>query len=324
MGKNRHHIDTSLDTSPKSMKFNFPKPFPVRRTKKKGKYNLLFPNSLRRTKLEGCLKNTDFGKHLNKYLKTEDPKYLFNAIKCDYRILQGVGCDAEEEYIKACDKNPDSYVKFVEIDPHTIVWETIRFWQEIIFLPGMWGKEEREKVKKYLKTIGSALIPSNPWNPGYSTEDGLTHVIPVKKGSHEMLIFQHYNKKYIHDFEKALKVFSDNIKRRYSSTVKSLVDRTSDPHLRSLALAKEAFSPDEAKRNDFIRIIEEILDEHIDLDEMKKFELSDVVKATASYMAWKHRKICKTCEKKKKGQKYEYETFLRLYKRAKAYYLRQK
>src|SRR3989304_6328585 len=129
MGKKRHHMDTSLDTSQLNNRF--------------------FPDVLRGKRIKEDYELWASKELLEEYLKTENPKHLFQAIKKnDKLILQGSGI-------------PETYLRYNNIeyvDAYTIVFVSIGHWQWLHFT-----NRENEKIVKtaerLLTKIGSSLIP---------------------------------------------------------------------------------------------------------------------------------------------------------------------
>jgi len=160
---------------------------------------LLFPPSLvgKKLKTEKTVVLRDIilansQEMLEEYLDTKNPEFLFDAIKEDNSILQGAGNNLNaDDFIKENNKKKNNFV-----DRHTIVWESIRHWQN---LHNWLGNKELVKkknkvieydvpneAKKYLIKIGSALIIKRESYRLYQTY-GINHYTPTSKGVAEQI-----------------------------------------------------------------------------------------------------------------------------------------
>ncbi len=143
------------------------------------------------------------------------------------------------------------------------------------------------------------------------------------KGTNNQLTFDDHPlraRQYVNEFESKLEVFRSRRKKRYPSKInKNLLGKAFDQGTRNLALIREMDSKDTEIFRHHQNIINKEFGEKITLNELKKFNLSDYKKTTASYMAWKHRQICQLCKDKPLGDKFEYLTFQRIYKRARKF-----
>ena len=332
MGKNRHHIDTSLDTSLK---------------KKLG--NSLFPDTLRGKKYQRPenflgLSNERLGSFeawktlLEKYLDTENPDYLIEAIRENNGLLQGIGRRFRSEELGIVDKPSDP----IYVDGYTIVWETIHWWQKLHGFLGSSKKEkeiivellrnqgkteianrlaqekkiESEEAKKYLTKIGSyALVYSRQKELRILSGDGFIHVIPEEEGTKPYLEYEspHNFIEYWNRVETAFKTK----KKRYTTIHKSRIDELEDDDSKYRAIQYER-QKGGSKVRDIKNIIKDRLGDEISgIEIYKRFNLEHVGTITASYIAWKHEKDCPVCKKeKRKNKKVGYKTTLRRYKKA--------
>src|SRR3990172_6947481 len=90
---------------------------------------------------------------LEQYLETENPDYLFEAIRENNGILQGKGRNlVVEEHLREkgeVQSEPDS----IYMDSHTIVWETIYWWQKLHVLGS--SNKEKEIIVELLRKQGA-------------------------------------------------------------------------------------------------------------------------------------------------------------------------
>lgn len=156
---------------------------------KASKYNPLFPPHLRNKKIdpntcEYCKSN------LEKYLKTEDPEYLFKALKTDFRILidegnvallESLGIDYNEEF-------GDLHKEYEFVNHHTIVWSAIRYWRFIYSFEyeskKRWKSLLGADAERLLKRIGASLVPNV--QGAYICQDGLMHQVPDMKLTYQL------------------------------------------------------------------------------------------------------------------------------------------
>lgn len=273
MGKNRHYMDTSLDTK-----------------KKDRKRNPLFPYTVRGKKLYKDLHDTDWGKLLSKYLESEDPEDLFYAVQTNNGILQGRGINLDQQdFLRTYTKNPDHYPDPEFIDAHTVLWESVRHWEEKIMFSI--GKEEtRKEAEKYLaKIVGSASIPRRP-PYHYHDKIGLIHVVQSEKGTKPYII---YESPY-----KFMELWN-YIESAFQAKKKRYIDKGNVP-----------------KQLDIRKIIKSKLNEDVPEAELKRFNLYTGTTIIAGYIAWKHEKSCFICRKQPKKKKVAYRTIIDLKNKA--------
>jgi len=129
---------------------------------------------------------------LEKYLETKNTEYLFKAIKEDNTIIQGSGINLSVEgYAYESKKKNNNFV-----DKHTVVWESIRHWQNLHNWIGDKVIEKKnnyeieynlpQEAKECLTKIGSALViqrKSYVVNKTY----GISHRTPRSQGTAEKI-----------------------------------------------------------------------------------------------------------------------------------------
>lgn len=173
---------------------------------------LLFPPHLRNKKIDP--RTWEHCKYcLEEYLKTEDPEYLLQAIKIDFRILvdegdalilESIPIDYENELIEL-------HENYEFVNHHTIVWSAIRYWRHIYYME--YGRKKNLKslladdAEKLLKRIGAVLVPIV--HGGYTYRDGLMHRIQGMKLTY---IFA---KDFINRYEKINKFFDKKKIRKF-------------------------------------------------------------------------------------------------------------
>jgi len=273
-------------------------------SKKKKFAGLLFPDSLRGKKLrdDGWLR--EIKEPLEKYLMTEKPEFLFQAMKPNLnQVLQG---------------SPEYSIKETEfVDAHTIVWVTIRHWQWIYLLNK--GKEEIDKeAEKLLMNVGRALIPSDvEVHEETNCGDFFVHKKPKWKGSDASLRYRYVNEfiDYWNEVEKAFL-----LKERYmAGATKPLLEELKLEGNQDIAFANAILTTNSGlpKILDILRIIDKNLNERITVEDIARFDYSTKQKIIASYIAWKNEKICHICkEESQKRKKVAYKTILNLYTEA--------
>lgn len=223
-----------------------------------------FPDSLRNKKLDpstwsSCKEN------LSKYLQTENAKFLFEAIKDEYSILQGEG------------KDPRHISEYV--DEYTVVWETIINWKMTYLLYRPSDPIEREILEEditiLMRNLGSALVPRKKGY--YYYDDGLIHKYPDLK--------LHYRnpEEYVERFDKIRAAFDRRRKRN---------------KLTNYDLEKMG------KRNDAIKVFrelgeidEEVLEDFIaSIDFEKAFNVTNPTLNATSYISYVHSYLdCNNC-----------------------------
>jgi len=268
------------------------------------KENIFFPDKLRGKKLryDGWLGESE--EPLKKYLMTEKPEFLFQAMKVNLnRVLQG---------------QPDYSIKQTEfVDAHTIVWVTIYHWQWV-YLRNRGNEEIGKEAEKLLMDVGRALIPSDvevyeETNCG----DFFVHIVPKWKGSHEELILiEPY--KFIEYWATTLQSFKNGMKKRYGSIKKSDIDNMPDKDSRVIAMGIKTLE-EKLRIEDIKNIIENNFGDEISEHEIKSFKLSSKPEIAASYIAWKNEKSCSICKQerdKRKRSKVRYRKILEFKKEA--------
>ena len=293
MGKNRHHMDTSSDTS-----------------KEKILNASFFPDELRGKKLKEDFQLRESKEPLELYLEAEDPKHLFKAISANNNlILQGSGI-------------PETYLRYNNIeyvDAYTIVWVSIYHWQWLHIRHRGRDKIVKE-AERLLINIGRSLIPHDikDYSPLSCGNDYFVHRTPHWKGSDTYITYNNA-KSFIEYWDKIYQSFKKRKKMRYKTVDKSLIDQMSDEYGRSYALIGKMYKGDTQKIDDLIKKIKDELKKKITIDEIKRFDISSISKQTASFIACDNEKNCSLCKEnalKRKRKKVAYKTFLNLHKNA--------
>lgn len=241
-------------------------------TKKDKKRSISFvPSRLRTKKIDPCI-NSDYRESLSKYLETEDPKYLFKAIKTDNKILQGEG-----DYL-IYDNARDSEEISEFVNQYTIVWESIRYWQRIYRIEIARGTTESdliaEDAKKLLWNVGKALIPDRLWYDNFP--DGLMHITPDQK-----LWYQDATS-FIKKFHNIRDTFKKNrSKARYGEND---------------VLLKEDDVLGAIRQMDGLPT--EDIDEFINSIDFDEYDLENNKTQTISYILWHHKFVCEYCKEK--------------------------
>jgi len=263
--------------------------------------------------------------HLEQYLETRNPDFLVKAIRRNTNLIQSKGRNLEvDEYL--IEKGDKSIRPTTYIGGPTIVWETIRWWQNFHW---MGTEDEYRTVKKLLlKILPPHQIFLREEHIIQRVGDGFVHVTEKIEGKHPYLIFESVID-YIQYYENIKEVFKTRRKRNYIIETKpQFLNKISDHNLRIRALAYGSNKGDDLVRANIRKIIQDKLGDKISENEVRSFEISDVNTITASYIAWKHEKICHACQKtipirKRKAKdenrqhRVSYKTFQRLYKKAK-------
>lgn len=261
-------MDTSLDTN-----------------KKKKKH--LFPYTLRGMKLKMTWSSLklEWEKDLKQYLKTEDPKHLWNALKKNPHLLTSADNGRDlvwEEFLRKRSKIPAA--DSIYVDPHTIVSETIKVYQSIYFFQGQSKDQEdaRRQAKRYLQKINPRyLVPERKAYIEEDTKDGFTHVDPYQmKGAHPSLRYQSAAK-VIKNWDRVGKAFKTK-KKRYHKPARPLPKKVYPQYSRDLALVYGIHKEEDLKINDIKKIIENKFSNKISENEVKRFNLDDISTITAS------------------------------------------
>ncbi|MDA2918585.1 hypothetical protein MYX76_03655 [Desulfobacterota bacterium AH_259_B03_O07] len=293
----RDNTDTSLDTSSKP-KFN------------------LFPRVLRGKKIE--LINEELHARLEDYLKTEDPKHLFKAIKQDAYCLQGRGLTQDDLTY---------HFDSTEIDVHTVVWVTIEYWQDICFFK-LGTEEVIDEAKRLLGNIGNALILEN--KAYYEIECGnyFSHKIPTYQGDDRSINYENA-KEFTDYWNKIESIFESNLKNRYKGVDQPYIEEFFKDDDSGRAILHRMFTEPGKKAADIKKAIETKLGDKISETTVQhEFKINSIPNITASYIAWKNENNCSLCKENakkrklkanKKGKKHAkvaYKTILNLHDRA--------
>jgi len=282
-----------------------------RKKKPKTEVNIFFPDELRDKKLEYGDWPKEIKEPLEEYLKTEDTKYLFQAIKANFNdILKGHGV-------------PEAYLRYSDntefVDAHTIVWVSINHWQWLHIMYKEQIKISTE-VERLFVNVGRSLIPFEVKRQiEKDCGEIFMHVVPKQKGESPYITYKNASKfiEYWNGVEAAF----DSLKKRYEKglpyrILKELKQEGEED--KALAASIFAFKKGlpKPKLNDIKRIIEGKLNESIELNEIQRFDYRDKSKIVASYIAWKQEKTCNICQAQNKHN-LPYRTFQKLYKQAK-------
>jgi len=305
MGKNRHHMDTSLDTShiPRISfkKVNQPSPtllqVSINPTKlKEEKTNpallntKLFPESLEKAKTDNI--------YLKKYLETKISKYLFEAINDDYSLIS---------------------------DP--IVIESISNWRELIdprfsLIASSFCYMDDQDIKDceyVLKRIGESLIP-----PKHDTHyivscignSGLVHKIPLGTRGRPSL--------KLDPLGTGARTYSELDNRKidklhpfvvFWNCIKQSIEQNRPQNERGQKKIYRGESPISDKVKDYKKTISKLLGKEISEKELKYFEWTDIKTIVASTIAFILKNNCQLCSRN--DTRNNWHTIFRIYNRAK-------
>jgi len=251
--------------------------------------HFFFPDELRGKKL--CkYHDEEISKKLSAYLKTEDPEYLFEAIKKDNRLLYShypTNLVSHEPLPKKLFKDG--------LDPGTIIWSSIVNWQWI-HITWRTRKDIVKQTERLLRRIGLALIPNDI--KSYAERDFLdifTYVVPKRKGDSPHLKLKD-RQKFLAHWDEVEKAFKDGLKKRYQGPTETLFNelKQEGEELTAFGTMILAYGKPLPKVSDIKDIIENNFNDPITKEEiMLNFNTSDIKKIVASYIAWKYERACR-------------------------------
>ncbi len=237
---------------------------------------------------------------------------MIRAIRENNSLLQGKGRNLQvEEYLREKGELHNESTPYV--DGHTIVWETIHWWQELgHFLA---DKEQAKEAEKYLCEVGKALTIPRKEKRIRTIGDGFIHVTPQEEGKKPYLTYESADK-FLQCWNHVEEAFKTK-KKRYQTITQPLLEEMRERGIEGIAHALRAKMEKEniPRIRDIRKIIENKLGDKISVDELKRFNLEDIGPITASYRAWKHESKCPICQLKK-TKKVGYKTIQRLIKEA--------
>lgn len=260
-------------------------------------YKLLFPLPLRNKKIDPT--TWEHCKYfLEEYLKTEDPEYLFQAIKIDFRILMfdGDASIIESLPLEYDEELADLIEKHEYVNQFTIVWTSIRYWRLVYFLEHEKNRYSDsllgEDALTLLKRIGLSLLPYI--QAAYTYKDRLMHRVPDLKLSY--ILAKDYVKRF------------DTIRELFKQQKKS-----------------KKFRGRELEKNEIKEEIVELIEE---LGEVDKDAIEDIITSndsdfykdaidptnkTTKFISLIHAHLCDRCRPRSPS----HETLYNLYKDAK-------
>jgi len=248
--------------------------------------NIFFPDVFRGKKLKKDYWLGKASESLEKYLETEDEKYVFQAIKKDTYILEMTHNDYD--YYDFGNGKNEEYV-----DGASIVWISIYHWKFLAATSNPYlEKENVEEAKRLLINVGRALIPQSSWIEEYDSGDIFTHLKPFEKGKHPSIEYKNPYK-FIELWNFIYSIFQKyKTKKRYQKDNPTKLEKDIKNGL--LELGK-------------------IFKINIHDDDIEYLDTSNNRTLTSSFIIFMHENICKKC--KKSGL--SISTIERLYKKAK-------
>jgi hypothetical protein len=172
------------------------------------------------------------------------------------------------------------------IDAPTVVWEAIKWWQNIHNWLG--DENESKEAKKYLLKIAPPLILPRQEIEKIITRDGFVHSLPKIKGEHPSLEYESAEK-FIQRWNTIRSVFRDARSKKRYNRKKDLEIMYRDAYKAIQRLGNELYE-----------------------DEVKLLDFSNISKTTISYIRLVHENLCPICKRKGLSNR----TILRLYKKA--------
>ncbi|GIW47699.1 MAG: hypothetical protein KatS3mg078_1576 [Deltaproteobacteria bacterium] len=131
--------------------------------------------------------NREWLEYIERYLETRDPDYLIKAINKNPGLLKSSGRNLDVfEYLREKGEIKDETITY--IDAPTVVWEAIKWWQNIHNWLG--DEKESKEAKKYLLKIAPPLILPRQEIEKIITRDGFVHSLPKIKGKHPSLEYK--------------------------------------------------------------------------------------------------------------------------------------
>ena len=267
--------------------------------------SIFFPDVFRGKKLKKEYWLGKSNEQLEKYLETEDTKYLFEAIKKHTYILEKPHYDYDY-YDIGNGKNEEN------VDGASIVWVSIYYWKWLAadFDPYQ-EKEYIKEARRLLINVGRALIPESSWAEEILGNDGFKHIKPIDQKSTNAALKYKNPSDFLKLWNTIENVFKNSIKKRYPSITRTLLEEMRIEGNESIikALATKSNYQDVPKINDIINIVNETFQIELSPEIIKTFKISSVGEITASFIAYLHESKCDICVKDSRKSKSKYVGF---------------